>query len=39
MSALFTSEKIGKKEIQNRFVHSATYECMASDSGEVTDNL
>lgn len=39
MSVLFTSGKIGKKEIQNRFVHSATYECMASDNGEVTDKL
>ena len=39
MSALFTSKKIGKKEIQNRFVHSATYESMASDNGEVTDKL
>jgi 2,4-dienoyl-CoA reductase-like NADH-dependent reductase (Old Yellow Enzyme family) len=39
MSALFTSGAIGKKEIKNRFVHSATYECMASDDGEVTDKL
>jgi 2,4-dienoyl-CoA reductase-like NADH-dependent reductase (Old Yellow Enzyme family) len=39
MSNLFTSRKIGQKEIQNRFVHSATYECMASDNGEVTDTL
>ena len=39
MSILFTPKKIGKMEIKNRFVHSATYECMASDSGEVTDKL
>jgi 2,4-dienoyl-CoA reductase-like NADH-dependent reductase (Old Yellow Enzyme family) len=39
MSVLFTPKKIGKMEIKNRFVHSATYECMASDSGEVTDKL
>ena len=26
-------------EIQNRFVHSATYECMADINGEVTDKL
>lgn len=39
MSALFTSKKIGQKEIQNRFVHSATYECMANHSGAVTDKL
>lgn len=39
MSALFTPKKIGEMEIQNRFVHSATYECMASDDGQVTDKL
>ena len=39
MSILFTSKKIGKTEIRNRFVHSATYECMANDTGGVTDNL
>jgi 2,4-dienoyl-CoA reductase-like NADH-dependent reductase (Old Yellow Enzyme family) len=39
MSILFTPGKIGQKEIQNRFVHSATYECMARDNGEVTDKL
>jgi len=39
MSALFKSKKIGQKEIQNRFVHSATYECMANHSGAVTDKL
>lgn len=39
MSILFTPQKIGKMEIKNRFVHSATYECMANDTGEVTDKL
>ncbi len=39
MSALFTPKKIGEMEIKNRFVHSATYECMASDDGQVTDKL
>ena len=39
MSVLFTPQKIGKMEIKNRFVHSATYECMANDVGKVTDKL
>ena len=26
-------------EVKNRFVHSATYECMADETGEVTDDL
>jgi 2,4-dienoyl-CoA reductase-like NADH-dependent reductase (Old Yellow Enzyme family) len=39
MSALFSSKIIGKIEIKNRFVNSATYESMAEESGEVTDEL
>ncbi len=39
MSILFTPQTIGKMEIQNRFVHSATYECMADHNGEVTSEL
>jgi 2,4-dienoyl-CoA reductase-like NADH-dependent reductase (Old Yellow Enzyme family) len=39
MSILFTPKKVGKVEIQNRFVHSATYESMARENGEVTDDL
>ena len=39
MSNVFTPHKIGKLEIKNRFVHSATYECMAEKTGEVTDEL
>lgn len=31
--------QIGNLEIQNRFVHSATYECMAGENGEVSDEL
>ena len=30
---------IGKMEVKNRFVRSATIENMANDTGEVTDNL
>lgn len=37
MSILFEPAKIGNLEIENRFVHSATYEGMAEESGEVTD--
>ena len=39
MSVLFTPINIGEMQIQNRFVHSGTYEAMASDTGEVTDRL
>ena len=39
MSVLFTPINIGAVQIQNRFVHSATYEAMASETGEVTDGL
>ncbi len=39
MSTLFTPMKIGKMEIKNRFVHSATYEAMALETGEVTDDM
>jgi 2,4-dienoyl-CoA reductase-like NADH-dependent reductase (Old Yellow Enzyme family) len=39
MSKVFTPHKIGKLEIKNRFVHSATFECMAAENGEVTDAL
>jgi 2,4-dienoyl-CoA reductase-like NADH-dependent reductase (Old Yellow Enzyme family) len=31
--------KIGDMEVKNRFVRSATYECMAKETGEVTDEL
>lgn len=39
MSILFTPKKIGNVEIKNRFVHAATYECMAEENGEVSDAL
>jgi len=32
-------KKIGKLEIKNRFVRSATYEGLATDEGEITDKL
>ena len=39
MSILFTPINIGDVQIKNRFVHSATYEVMALESGEVSDKL
>ena len=39
MSVVFAPHKIGKLEVKNRFVHSATYECMAEETGKVTDKL
>ncbi|MHA2007373.1 MAG: NADH:flavin oxidoreductase [Promethearchaeota archaeon] len=33
------SKKIGKLEIKNRFVRSATYEGLATEEGEITDKL
>jgi 2,4-dienoyl-CoA reductase-like NADH-dependent reductase (Old Yellow Enzyme family) len=39
MSILFSSETLGNMDLKNRFVHSATYECMAGKTGEVTDGL
>lgn len=39
MSLLFTPLKIGNLEILNRLVCSATYEGMARENGEVSDEL
>jgi 2,4-dienoyl-CoA reductase-like NADH-dependent reductase (Old Yellow Enzyme family) len=39
MSALFSSLRIRTMEVTNRFVHSATYEAMADEKGEVSDEL
>ena len=39
MSILFEPLTLGNVEIKNRFVQSATYEGMATEQGEVTDDL
>lgn len=39
MSILFSSLNIGNVPVKNRFVQSATYEVMASPTGEVTEKL
>jgi len=39
MSLLFSPVKIGRVEVNNRFVRSATNEGMATPSGEVTDRM
>jgi 2,4-dienoyl-CoA reductase-like NADH-dependent reductase (Old Yellow Enzyme family) len=39
MSVAISPIKIGNMEVKNRFVRSATYECMVEETGEVTDEL
>jgi 2,4-dienoyl-CoA reductase-like NADH-dependent reductase (Old Yellow Enzyme family) len=39
MSILFTPMNIGDVQIKNRFIHSATYEVMSLETGEVSDKL
>jgi 2,4-dienoyl-CoA reductase-like NADH-dependent reductase (Old Yellow Enzyme family) len=39
MSLLFSPGRIGSLETRNRIVHSATYEAMSEDGGEVSDQL
>ncbi len=39
MSVLFDAVTLGNVLVKNRFVHSATYEAMAQESGEVTGRL
>jgi len=39
VSVLFTPIDLGNVQIKNRFIHSGTYEVMASETGEVTDKL
>ena len=39
MSILFSPKGIGNIKLPNRFVHSATYEGMAKETGEVSDEL
>ncbi|MBW1796779.1 MAG: NADH:flavin oxidoreductase, partial [Deltaproteobacteria bacterium] len=37
MSILFTPINLGNVQIKNRFIHSATYEVMSLETGEVSD--
>ena len=37
VEALFAPARIGRLNIKNRFVRSATSETMSADSGEITD--
>ena len=39
MSILFTPINLGDVQIKNRFIHSATHEVMALETGEVSDKL
>jgi 2,4-dienoyl-CoA reductase-like NADH-dependent reductase (Old Yellow Enzyme family) len=39
MSILFKPMNLGNVEIKNRFVHSATSECMATETGEISPQL
>ena len=39
MRSMFQPIKIGKVEIKNRFVHSATHEAMAADDGTITGEI
>lgn len=39
MSILFTPINLGDVQIKNRFIHSATYEVMSLETGEVSDKL
>ncbi|MBU2549366.1 MAG: NADH:flavin oxidoreductase [Proteobacteria bacterium] len=39
MSLLFEPFRIGSLEVENRFVHSATYECLAEANGAVSTEL
>ena len=39
MSILFSQGRIGDLELKNRFIHSATYEGMAEETGKVSDRL
>lgn len=39
MSILFEPVNLGRLQLANRFVHSATYEAMATEAGQVTPEL
>src|SRR5208337_5546763 len=39
MSSVFSTAQIGSLMLKNRLIHSATYECMASADGFVTQPL
>ena len=39
LSILFTTKKIGPVEVENRFVAAPVYEGMATQTGEITDQL
>jgi 2,4-dienoyl-CoA reductase-like NADH-dependent reductase (Old Yellow Enzyme family) len=39
MSVLFTPIDLGRVRVENRFVHSATYEVMSLETGEVSEKL
>ena len=39
MSDLFSPMRIGSLELRNRFVRSATFEGMAKENGEVSDDI
>ena len=39
MSQLFAPAALGSMELKNRFVHSATFECLAHDDGRVSPEL
>ncbi len=39
MTQVFQPAVLGSLELQNRLIHSATFECMADENGAVTDHL
>lgn len=39
MSQLLSPTKIGSLEVRNRFVRSATFECLAEENGQVSEGL
>ena len=39
MSGVFSLGRLGRMELKNRLIHSATYECLADKDGTVTEEL